>query len=80
MKLLTSFTVPSLGSMGKSRDGDHEWDAFPMATDTRRWTSFCEGGSGVIMVPTKGALLDVISKRQRGRLRSGTTPGCGTSQ
>jgi hypothetical protein len=36
MKLLTSFTVPSLGSMGKSRDGDHEWDAFPMATDTRR--------------------------------------------
>jgi hypothetical protein len=24
MKLLTSFSVPSLGSMGKSRDGGHE--------------------------------------------------------
>jgi hypothetical protein len=45
-----------------------------MFTDTRHWTSSCEGGSGVVTVPMKGALLAVISQRRRGRLRSGTTP------
>jgi hypothetical protein len=45
-----------------------------MATDTRRWTSSCEDGSGVVTVPAKGALLVVISHRWRGCLRSETTP------
>jgi hypothetical protein len=36
---LTSFLVPSLGSMGSNWDGDNEYDTFPMASTTRRWTS-----------------------------------------
>jgi hypothetical protein len=60
--------------MSRSRDGGHEYDAFPMAGAMQHWISSNEGGLGAVTDPTKGALLVVISQIRRGRLRSGMIP------
>jgi hypothetical protein len=60
--------------MGSNWDGDNEYDTFPMASTTRRWTSSNEGRSCAVIVPSMGALLDVISKMRKARHRSGTIP------
>jgi hypothetical protein len=59
---LTTFSVPTLGSIGSSRDGGLEEVDLPIACAMRCWTSRDDRSDGVVTVPSQGARSAVISR------------------